>query len=112
MRSVVGDFLENSNRFAPFIGQGELRLLANSHISVREELRQFFERPLVESFAEKLSSFEHERIRLMDRIISAINSAFTRHVPAFDPITEINCAIDAEFYVRGQDTPDEVLRLR
>ncbi len=79
---------------------------------MREQAGQFLQRLFFHALGEELLRFEHEGIFVDGRVVDAIDAAFAGQSPSLHPVAHISAALDTKLHIGGQDSPDEMLRLR
>src|SRR5437870_5338189 len=112
---ICGDLFEDSDslyrnfglRHFRFFDEGELGFLADAHVAMAEELAEFGNGAMRETFADEFLRFEHGGVAVQRGIVDAIDAAFAGLVPTSDPISNVEAAVDSEVAIRGEDFPDE-----
>src|SRR5258706_13124081 len=90
------------------LGQRELGFLADAHVWVRQQLREFGSRALSHSRGDQAPGFKHELIGIQMLVVHAIDPAFSRLVPAGHPIGNVKATVDSEILVGAKDLPNKL----
>ena len=94
-----------------FFREGELGVLADALVAVREEAGEFGGGAVIHAFAEEAFGFLHERAGDDVGFKEPVDAAFAGAAPTLHPVAEIEAALDAELHVGDEHFPEELGRL-